>query len=136
LSTTDIAREYRQAIEDMLLELARRHDARAATADGLDAPRHERSADALRRAAALLQDWSPEDTDLQYFARFAHVLERKGFDADPELVLRGSTEPVRRFTTVAGQPSGVSTREVLWLVEDIFNDTVERYEEAVFSARQ
>lgn len=130
--STETARAYRHAIESLFLDQARWHDREALVSEQ---PEHARSADALRRATALLHDWSPDETDLQYFAQLANVLERKGIPADPELVLRGSTEPVRRFFAVAGRPSRVGTREVLWLVEDIFNETVERYEDAVFSAR-
>ena len=95
--------------------------------------RHERSAEALRKATALLHEWSPSETDLQYFAQFARVLERIGLDPDPELVLRHSTEAARRFSYDIGPPD-VSDCEVLRLVEEIFNDTVESYDGTIFAA--
>lgn len=95
--------------------------------------RHERSAEALRKATVLLHESSPYETDLQYFAQFAGVLERTGLDPNPELVLRHSTEAARRFSYDI-EPPDVRDCEVLRLVEDIFNDAVESYEGTIFAA--
>jgi len=129
---SDTACEYRRAIERLLLDQARWHDAESATAERARAERHERSAEALREAAAVLGDWPDDEIDLQYFVRLAEVLERRGADPDPALVLRSATEAARRFGYDAAPPA-VGETEVARLVEGIFTVTVEGFDRAGFS---
>lgn len=129
MSSIDTALEYRDAIECLLLEQARWHEVEGAPSEQREDRRHERSAEALREAAVLLHGWSPDETDLQYFARFAYVLARRGLDADPEIVLHDSAESARRFFFDRGV-SVVGDQEVVQLVEDIFVETVEQYDDA------
>ena len=123
--------EYRRAIERLLLEQARWHDAESAAAEHA-AERHERSAGALREAAAVLGDWPDDEIDLQYFVRLAEVLERRGADPDPALVLRSATEAARRFGYDAAPPA-VGETEVARLVEGIFTVTVEGFDRSGFA---
>lgn len=129
MSAIDTALEYRDAIEGLFLEQARWHDVEAAPSAQREDRRHEQSAEALRKAAVLLHAWSPDETDLQYFARFADVLARKGLDPAPEIVLHDSAASACRFFFDRGV-SVVGDQEVVRLVEDLFVETVEQYDEA------
>ena len=116
----------------MLLEQARWHDAASAAAGHSSAERHGRSAEALREAAAVLGGWPDDEIDLEYFARLAHVLERRGADADPALVLRSATEAARRFCFDTAPPA-VGDSEVIRLVEGIFTTAVEGLDRTGFA---
>jgi len=116
----------------LLLEQARWHDAESASAARAEAERHERSAEALREAAAVLNDWPDDEIDLEYFVRLAHVLERRGVDPDPALVLRSATDAARRFCFDTAPPA-VGESEVARLVEGIFTVTVEGFDRTGFA---
>jgi len=132
VNASDTACEYRHALEQLLLEQARWHDAESATAQRAEAARHERSAEALREAAAVLGGWPDDELDLEYFVRLAQILERRGVDADPALVLRSATEAARRFCFDAAPPA-VGDSEVIRLVEGIFTTTVEGFDRTGFA---
>jgi len=132
VSAPAVACEYRLALERLLLEQARWHDAESVTAGQARAGRHERSAEALREAAAVLRGWPDDEIDLEYFCRLAQVLERRGLDPDPALVLRGAAGAARRFCYDAALPA-VGEGEVTRLVEGIFTATVEGFDRSGFA---